>query len=241
MNTMLWEFYALGYDALCASLPHKKIRESVIRIIGEKKYDTILDLGCGTGTMLFSLSRNNEVSKMVGIDFTWTMIAICQLKQLLWQRANLHFMRKSINNLDFISESSIDIVYSINTLFALPHPATTVTKVSKIIKDDGVVVLALPTEKFSFTKMAKEHISLLTKLTLINQILNFGANLLLLPLWLIVGIANLFISLKEKRGSYTTYDKKKVIAVIDESELYLKEMIEILSGQMMIIKLGKNK
>jgi ubiquinone/menaquinone biosynthesis C-methylase UbiE len=241
MNTILWEFYALGYDALSASLPHKKIRESVIRVIGHKKYDNVLDLGCGTGTMLFSLSRNNEVSNMVGIDFTWTMIAICHLKQLLWQRPNLRFMRKSINKLDFIGESSVDIVYSINTLFALPHPATILTKVSKIIKDDGMVVLALPTEKFSFAKMAKEHISLLAKMTLLNQVLNIIANLLLLPLWLIVCIANLFISLKEKRGSYTTYDKKKVVAVIDESTLYLKEMTEILSGQMMIIKLGKHK
>lgn len=241
IKSILWEFYALGYDALTTSLPHKTIRNHMIKVIEEKGSGEILDLGCGTGTMLFALSQKDDKSRIIGIDFSYVMISICMLKQLFWRRGNLQIMRRSADDLQFIQKDSLDIIYSINTLFALPHPDLVLSDLKCKLKSSGLIVLAMPTEKFSSARMMMEHVKLFNKLPLILRISNIGAVICLLPLWVIVLMSNLFISLKERDGNYVTYNKDKLINLLKACDLLVLDYSEILSGQMMIVKVGGNK
>ena len=144
MRLWLWEFYALGYDALSISLPHKFILERVMQVIKAHKKGTYFDLGCGTGTMLLTLSKDDKESKMIGVDASYTMVSISRIKQILWQRGNVSVLWKSADDLASLNNNSVDIVYSINTLFTLPNPTMIMNKIVNMLKGDGVIVIALP-------------------------------------------------------------------------------------------------
>jgi len=76
----------------------------------EKTEDAIqvLDLGCGTGELVFKLS--GKVKKAIGLDVDKNMIKYAQLKKEKFVLNNIEFINEDINNTSFLTKNKFDFI-----------------------------------------------------------------------------------------------------------------------------------
>lgn len=214
-NKWLWEFYGLGYDALNVSLPHKKIRKTIRENIENlDKGLNILDAGCGTGTLLLELSQSDKNFKFIGIDFSTVMTFFARLKSKLHKRKNVKILKYSLNDKLPIRSGFEDIIISVNTLFALDKPKITITEFYRILSKKGLLIIVTPLPNFSYLKILKAHFSELLRLPLHKQIIIMTLTILYLPLFALIFLSNIFITINEKLGKYSQYNKSKIIETL---------------------------
>lgn len=97
--------FAEVYDVLMEDIPYEKYVEWVTQHAPTSDYPTLLDIGCGTGTLSFMFQRcGYDVS---GIDISESMLSIANQRM---QEANLSipFYQMSMDELDGFS--NIDVI-----------------------------------------------------------------------------------------------------------------------------------
>lgn len=71
------------------SLPFVPISNRAAQLIARlpdlKQARTIIDLGCGTGTLLAAVSRKQRQAQLVGIDFNPTVLRIARWRSKFWR------------------------------------------------------------------------------------------------------------------------------------------------------------
>lgn len=106
-----------------------------------QKDDRILEIGSGTGKFLRETAQLLDTGCIEGIDFSSTMVEMAK-------RRNRKFIeegRVSIRQSDFETEeyhdACFDTVCSANTIYFWPRPDDVVSKICRILKPGGRVVL----------------------------------------------------------------------------------------------------
>lgn len=231
-NKWLWEFYGIGYEALNLSLPHKKIRKAIRENV-ENLYKNlnILDAGCGTGTLLLELSQSDKNSKFTGIDFSNVMIFFARLKLRLHREKNVKILKYSLNNKLPIRSGSEDIIISINTLFALDKPKLALAEFYRILSKKGLLIIVTPLPNFSYLTILKAHFSELLQLPFHRQIIIMTLTILYLPLFVLIFLSNILITLNEKLGKYSQYNKSKIIKILKDCGFFVTSVRKIAVGQ----------
>jgi ubiquinone/menaquinone biosynthesis C-methylase UbiE len=67
---------------------------------------TVVDIGCGTGELVFCLSR--KVKKVVGLDMNEEVLQYSRMKEKRLQIENVEFISKDVNDSGFLSETHFD-------------------------------------------------------------------------------------------------------------------------------------
>jgi ubiquinone/menaquinone biosynthesis C-methylase UbiE len=105
------------------------------------KSDHILEIGCGTGSLLKLIANELENGIVEGIDFSKTMISIAKKKN------KKHISKKkaivklgNFEELQFES-NSYDKIFSVNTIYFWKNPVSTISKASDLLKANGMMVL----------------------------------------------------------------------------------------------------
>ncbi|MFA6082526.1 MAG: class I SAM-dependent methyltransferase [Patescibacteria group bacterium] len=230
-NVLLWEFYGIGYDAISVSLPHRYLRQEVIKLIdAQGRVHSVMDVGCGTGTLLLELSSHHSEIKLSGIDFSWVMLTLARIKKFLWNR-KITFSRLSISELDQVSNESANVVVSVNAIFATNDPAPVLTQINRILTTNGRLVLVTPSDNFSFGRMLKLHRQIFRKLTVIQKIALSLFTILTIPLWIIVCVANVIIDVLATRGHYQFGKLDDVVNVVSNAGFKIISQTAFLDGQ----------
>jgi arsenite methyltransferase len=105
------------------------------------KTDHILEIGCGTGSLLKLIANELENGIVEGIDFSKTMISIAKKKN------KKHISKKKaiirLGNFDELQfeKNSYDIICSVNTIYFWKSPVSTISKASDLLKTNGMMVL----------------------------------------------------------------------------------------------------
>jgi ubiquinone/menaquinone biosynthesis C-methylase UbiE len=105
------------------------------------KSDHILEIGCGTGSLLKLIANELENGIVEGIDFSKTMISIAKKKN------KKHISKKKaiirLGNFDELQfeKNSYDKIFSVNTIYFWKSPVSTISKVSDLLKANGMMVL----------------------------------------------------------------------------------------------------
>jgi len=105
------------------------------------KSDHILEIGCGTGSLLKLIANELENGIVEGIDFSKTMISIAKRKnkkQISKKKAIIRL--GNFDELQF-EKNSYDKIFSVNTIYFWRSPVSTISKASDLLKANGMLVL----------------------------------------------------------------------------------------------------
>ena len=106
-----------------------------------KKSDNILEIGCGTGSLIKIIADELENGIVEGIDFSKTMISMAKKKN------KKHIGKKKaiirLGNFDELQfeNNSYDKIFSVNTIYFWKNPVITISKAFDLLKANGMIVL----------------------------------------------------------------------------------------------------
>ena len=116
-----------------------------IRYLDRTSYPAILDVGVGNGRSTILLKETFPQSTITGIDISDT--AIAQAKQI--EMTNLNFERRDVRETGF-SDESVDLITAFQTHFHWQDLEASFMELRRILKSDGMLLLACEYNKLSY-------------------------------------------------------------------------------------------
>ena len=124
---------------------------NVVGRLGVRKADTVLDVGCSDGRFLEYLHRKMPSSGLYGVDFARSALKVLEEKLL-----GSYSLCGDISSLPF-RDKVFDRVVSIQTIQQLPSKDERIEvfrEMSRVMKDDGTIVVTFPNRKTWHDKVA---------------------------------------------------------------------------------------
>ena len=101
----------------------------------------MLDVGCGTGTLLTLVAENPRAEMLVGLDYAAEMARRSTRKFQAGERAGkLRIVRGDAERLPF-PERSFDVVTCCNSFHHYPHQAEAIRGFRRVLRPGGVLIL----------------------------------------------------------------------------------------------------
>lgn len=101
----------------------------------------MIDVGCGTGTLLTHLARQSEPRRLVGLDFSPVMIERLDAKIAEQNLApRLSALQGDAEHLPF-DDGAFDILTCCNSFHHYPHQAAAVREFHRVLRPDGLLLL----------------------------------------------------------------------------------------------------
>ena len=118
------------------------LNDYVNELMAVKNDDRIIEIGFGTGKLIYKMAQQIDKGLVEGIDFSKVMVSIARKRN----KKNITNGKVKIleGNFDEVSyeEEIFTKACSINTLYFWPEPVHTAKKIAKILKPDGKLILA---------------------------------------------------------------------------------------------------
>ena len=138
----------------------EKIRKHI------KSSDTVLDLGCATGTIVNEIANN--VKEIHGIDISSKMINIAKDKASKCVIKNAHFTQATIFDKRY-KEESFDVILAFNVLHLFKNTQEVIRRINGLLKKGGLFISSTVclAEKNTFLAF---FFSLLTKVRIVPYV-----------------------------------------------------------------------
>lgn len=107
------------------------------QLISYKKYDSILDIGCGGGQLVNSINNNIDIAKIYGIDPSNKMIEISN-KSI--KSSNIKFLKGYAENLEF-KNNSFNIVLVLNSIFHWKNINNGLEEIFRVMKKNSILYI----------------------------------------------------------------------------------------------------
>ncbi len=157
-----WNNYGKIYRHLEASTPYKQMLADIANIIGMTNITTWLDAGCGPGTMIDLIIKNqNEYSKIVGIDFDGVMLD--QATNRLKNNSKIFIQQGDLSgHLNFQDAAFggivANLVLSYVIIFDKKYTGSEALKavlseMYRLLSPNGLFIWTTPIEKVNFVKV----------------------------------------------------------------------------------------
>jgi phosphatidylethanolamine/phosphatidyl-N-methylethanolamine N-methyltransferase len=134
-----WNSFAIRYDRFVQNFVGK-IYGKLMELIPQdlQAGARVFELGTGTGIISFGIA--NKVKGILAIDYSQKMIELAQEKQKACGNTNIVFKTGNAYQLE-MEDKSADVVIASNILHLLEYPNRALGEVSRILKDNGKVIL----------------------------------------------------------------------------------------------------
>lgn len=143
---------ASQYDTSCYSRHAKASYDAILSALKELSYHSLLDLGCGTGEILFRLYQYQPSSQYYGLDLSKQMIE--QAKQKLHDHAQ--FTCGDSATLPY-PDASMDVILCNDSFHHYPIPLIVMHEVYRVLKPNGIFILcdlyAHPIQRFFMNRL----------------------------------------------------------------------------------------
>lgn len=106
------------------------------KTLGAMAYDSMLDVGCGTGYLLEMLAEQSG-AKHSGIDLSAEMIRVAKAKNI----TGASFVVGSAEALPY-DDNTFDVVTCIQSFHHYPHPDKAMQEVLRVLKPGGIYLLS---------------------------------------------------------------------------------------------------
>lgn len=118
------------------------LNDFVMDLMSVQPDDRIIEIGSGTGKLIYQMARKIDAGCIDGVDFSGVMVSIAR------KRNKKGIARKRVNILeaDFdeipCEKGMYSKACSVNTLYFWPSPERTAKKLAEILTPDGKLILA---------------------------------------------------------------------------------------------------
>jgi ubiquinone/menaquinone biosynthesis C-methylase UbiE len=150
MNFLVKQHFDTNYLIYLKRRSQIDIRAFVVReFLSESIKDTIIDFGCGDGTV--SLQFLPEAKKITLVDFSESMLNACKKKVPQQYLNRVEFIARNI--VDYIPTRKYDIVLLLGVLAHVQDGHQTIKKVCECLKPGGVCIIQITDSAKLLSKM----------------------------------------------------------------------------------------
>jgi len=104
--------------------------------------DRIIEIGFGTGKLIYRMAQQIDKGFIEGVDFSKVMVSIARKRNKKnITNGKVKILEGNFDKMPFEKEGFTKAC-SINTLYFWPEPAHTAKKIAEILKPDGKLILA---------------------------------------------------------------------------------------------------
>jgi len=137
------------YDNRYENIQEKKYQEIFSRMDTRFEKARILDVGCGTGSLLNIIKQKSELNGnlLVGIDLSPEMI-----KKAHSKNPEITFIVADSDNLPF-RDKAFDKVFSVTHLQNLPEPEYTVKEMQRIAEKESILAISILRKTWTSEKL----------------------------------------------------------------------------------------
>lgn len=128
-------FYDESNAATISKYP-KECYPFILNMIKDRKYTSVLDMGCGTGAMLEKISKENPEASLYGLDLSENMITEARKKNI----PNAKYIVGDAEDLPYKSEM-FDVVICNQSFHHYPNPEKAFKGVHRVLKKSGIFIL----------------------------------------------------------------------------------------------------
>ncbi len=139
------------YTAPIVGVIYWKRLEQVFDYLKNKRYNLILEIGCGYGFFLPSLCQISDRVIASDIQGMFDFYDEVTLRRLQKNYSNLELRIADATNLsDYVNEGSCDVVVAISVLEHINDYERAVDEIQKCLKPNGIFACVLPTENWFY-------------------------------------------------------------------------------------------
>lgn len=113
-----------------------------VNLFPSMKDKSVLDLGCGNGTVSFYLAEHFDAGEIVGIDINTNNVEIANAEKEKKGILNVEFFEDDAQNLSQISDNSFDYILNIESAFHYPDKHQFLNELHRVLKPCGHFIIA---------------------------------------------------------------------------------------------------
>jgi ubiquinone/menaquinone biosynthesis C-methylase UbiE len=132
----------------------RSLYESVLNKLDELSFNSLLDVGCGTGNLLKLISSKYDI-ELAGVDLTPKMLNIAKIK--LEDKADLKIADSEELPFD---DNKFDMVICTDSFHHYPHPEKVLAEIKRVLQDNGMLLIADPTAPTPIRQMVNLYFKL---------------------------------------------------------------------------------
>lgn len=117
----------------------RRLAPRLIQFSGLSEGDRVLDVGCGTGSLAFTLAKMADVAEVTGIDLTGPYVEFAHARN---SDPRINFRQADARALPF-ADNSFDRAFSMLVLQFIPDAARAVTEMRRVVRPGGTVTAAV--------------------------------------------------------------------------------------------------
>lgn len=134
-NKALWE--KGDFTRIAAAM--RQSGEALVKAIGVRANEKVLDLGCGDGTTALPAAQLG--AQVTGVDIAANLVAAGNRRAAEARLSNLHFLEGDASNLASIENKSFDRVVSIFGAMFAPKPLDVAKEMVRVTKPGGTITM----------------------------------------------------------------------------------------------------
>lgn len=209
-DDLFWSLYATGYDGLLRLKGYQHLYRRLRGLVAQGARGRVLDAGCGTGNLEVLACRELSGSRVWGLDRCPAMLRRARRKV---STPNVCFDLADLNQPLGFQDSSLDLIVSVNCLYALARPREVLREFARCLRPGGRCLISNPSPIFSSRALLLQHLAQVRSLREVVELF------WLVPATIPVLILNLVVTIRFRSGAFAWTTPEEIEAWLREAGL----------------------
>lgn len=127
---------AATYDSNIKGQHARTLYPYILKLLENDSFSSLLDLGCGTGELLYQIQQKYHSERLVGIDISDKMIDVANEKKI----DKAHFILGDTEYLPF-DNNTFDVVICNDSFHHYPSPEKVLDESYRVLKNGGLIII----------------------------------------------------------------------------------------------------